>query len=168
MEVGGFMSQDQFPSYELSVSMPHSMCKTITYLATVLGADINWAIDGSCALALQGVAVHPHDIDILTDREGAYSIERALTAFVRMPVEYGETERYRSYFGVFIINGIKVEVMGSLQVFRSGHWSEVQNPDSTGVRHVLLEGVDVPVVHLNYLESSGYLDERVKLEAVRT
>ncbi|MCL5793949.1 MAG: hypothetical protein M1138_03855 [Candidatus Thermoplasmatota archaeon] len=159
------MILDQFPNFELSVSLPPLMCRTITYLATALGAGISWAIDGSCALALQGVNVHPHDIDILTDRAGAYSIETVLAAFARMPVEYGETERYRSYFGIFIINGIEVEVMGALQVFRFGHWSEIQDPGSTGVRHVLLEGVDVPVVHLNYLESSGYLDERLKLEA---
>ncbi len=136
----------------------------LTYLASRIGYGINWAVDGSCALALQGIPVHPNDIDILTDRDGAYRIERALSCFAKVPVEYGQTAKYRSHFGIFVISGVRVEVMGDLQVFRNGKWTSAQNPSSTGVRHVMLEGVEIPVVHLNYLESTGYKDERLKRE----
>lgn len=39
--------------------------------------DVSWAIDGSTSLALQGIDLNPHDIDILTDSMGAYRIQEA-------------------------------------------------------------------------------------------
>jgi len=37
--------------------------------------SVNWAITGSLDFALQGVPVEPNDIDIQTDKRGAYEIE---------------------------------------------------------------------------------------------
>jgi len=35
-------------------------------------SNVNWVVTGSLGFALQGVPVEPHDIDIQTDKEGAY------------------------------------------------------------------------------------------------
>ncbi|MEJ2351403.1 MAG: hypothetical protein P8Y03_16570, partial [Anaerolineales bacterium] len=61
---------------------------------------VNWAVTGSLGMALQGVPVEVHDIDIHTDGDGAYEIERYLAEFVVKPVRYRESEHIRSHFGV--------------------------------------------------------------------
>jgi len=66
-------------------------------------------------MALQGVPVEVHDIDIQTDKDGVYEIERCLAEFVIEPVRYSETERIRSHLGMLEIDGIKVEIMGDIQ-----------------------------------------------------
>jgi D-hexose-6-phosphate mutarotase len=75
-----------------------------------LSRYLKWA--GSLSLALQGIDVEPHDIDLLTDRQGAYRINAMLKKYEKKRVGYSETEKLSSYFGVFEIQGVKVEVMG--------------------------------------------------------
>ena len=38
--------------------------------------EVSWVVVGSLSLALQGVPIDVHDIDIATDTSGAYAIER--------------------------------------------------------------------------------------------
>jgi hypothetical protein len=40
------------------------------------GSCINRVVTGSLSIALQGLPLTPHDIDIQTDKPGAYEIER--------------------------------------------------------------------------------------------
>jgi hypothetical protein len=42
-------------------------------------SDVNWAVTGSLGFALRGVPVTVHDIDIQTDKSGAYKIENLLS-----------------------------------------------------------------------------------------
>ena len=44
--------------------------------ARLSNTDVNWVVTGSLGFALQGVPVQPNDIDIQTDKVGAYEIER--------------------------------------------------------------------------------------------
>ena len=44
-------------------------------------SNIKWAVDGSISLAIHGIDVTPHDIDILTDREGAIWIQDSLNKY---------------------------------------------------------------------------------------
>lgn len=142
--------------------LPKSLEKTLSLLNSCLTNHLKWAVDGSCALALQSMEIKPHDIDLLTDRSGAYETEKILNRFVQYPVTYSETEKYRSHFGIFLIDGVKVEIMGDLQTFRNGKWSIVMNPDSTGVVFVnLIDGL-IPVVPLGFLKGAGYIEERLK------
>lgn len=80
--------------------LPDDIADTILTVKALLSGDIEWAIDGSCALALQGVDVTPHDIDILTDAEDAYRMESSMLPYVSRSVKYGETPRWRSHFGI--------------------------------------------------------------------
>jgi hypothetical protein len=119
-------------------------------------SPISWAVTGSLGMALQGVPVEVHDIDIQTDEDGAYDIERCLAEFVVRPVRYRESDRIRSHFGVLEIDGIKVEIMGALQkriddqlwedpveVERYKRWAQIGN-------------MRVPVLSLEY-EYQAYL-----------
>ena len=108
-------------------------------------------------MALQGMDIEVHDIDIQTDQHGAYEIESRLAEYVVKPVRYSVSERIRSYYGVLEIDGIKVEVMGDIQK-RVGEqtWEE-----SVKVEHyrcwVEIEGMQVPVLSLEY-EYQAYVE----------
>ena len=117
---------------------------------------INWALTGSLALALQHVPVTPHDIDIQTDREGAYAIEQLLSEFVVRPVAFRPSEKIRSHFGILSIGGMTVEIMGDMQKRPAGgEWEEPVDLDShKQLLHVA--GMSIPVLLLDY-EYQAYL-----------
>ena len=118
--------------------------------------SVNWALTGSFSFALQGVPVKPNDIDIQTDKRGAYEIERHFSEFVTKRVTFSSTERIRSHFGELMIDRIKVEIMGDIQKrLEDGSW---ENPVDLE-RHkrvVEVEGMQIPVLSLEY-EYQAYL-----------
>ncbi len=116
---------------------------------------VNWVVTGSFGFALQGVPVEPHDIDVQTDREGAYEIERLFSEFVVEPVRFKESKRIRSYFGALVIDGIRVEIMGDIQKKVNDEW-EPPADISRYKRFVQIEGMQIPVLDLEY-EYQAYL-----------
>ena len=84
---------------------------------------VNWVVIGSLSCALQGLPFEPHDIDIQTDKQGAYEIERRFSSQVSRKVTFSSTERMRSHFGALLIEGIVVEIMGDIQKrLEDGTW----------------------------------------------
>lgn len=73
---------------------------------------INWALTGSACHALQGMDKSVHDIDILTDKEGAFEFERLFNDFVLKKVTHVAKDPLKSYHGILKINGIEVEILG--------------------------------------------------------
>lgn len=89
-------------------------------------STVNWIVTGSLGFALQGVPVEIHDIDIQTDKAGAYEIERRFSEFVTRKITFSCTERIRSHFGALTIDGIKVEIIGDIQKWlNDGIWEDV-------------------------------------------
>lgn len=86
--------------------------------------NIKWCIIGSLSLYLQGVKIKPKDIDLLTDKEGAYEINKVLKKFEIKPVEFSRSDIFSSYYGKFLINGIKFEVMGDLNILLNARWND--------------------------------------------
>lgn len=108
---------------------------------------INWVIIGTSSLALQGFDIRIKDIDILTDRSGAFEIGELLREYEIEPVEFGRSEIFESYFGVFRIEGVDVEVMGNMRERIGGRWlSVVQRLDCPKI--VELEEMRIPVSSL--------------------
>lgn len=70
---------------------------------------------GSTSLAMLGVDVEVNDVDILTNKYGAEQLDLLLSKYRIKKLEHSEIGRIRSYFGIYSINGIKVEIMGDLQ-----------------------------------------------------
>ena len=107
-------------------------------------------------MALQGMPVEVHDIDIQTDKDGAYEIERCFVEFVIKPLRYSEIERIRSHLGMLEIDGIKVEIMGDIQK-RLGNqgWEEPVKVECYR-RWVEVDGLRIPVLSLEY-EYQAYL-----------
>ena len=120
---------------------------------------IDWVLVGSANSAIQGVDVTAHDIDILTDKKGAFLISKLLKDYEIKSVEYKKSEKYASYFGQFRIKGVNVEVMGELEIKRpKGVW--YKKPLIKKI--IKVDEIRVPVNPLEE-ELAGYkASERVK------
>ena len=132
------------------------------------GTAINWAITGSCSLALQGVTVVVHDIDLRTDTDGAYAIEQLFSAHSRRKVVYTISETIRSHFGALTINDIAIEIIGDAQIrLADTTWSE-SGDIGRHKRWVTLDDLRIPVLSLEYLYDSyrelGRTDKLAVLE----
>jgi hypothetical protein len=125
-----------------------------------------WALTGSAGHALQGINLHPRDIDVQTDAGGAYRIAERFAPHVRTPVKLRKTAQIRSHYGVLSIAGVTVEIMGDIEKrLPDGSWTPP--PDLTAIRrYVNLAGLTLPVLDLAY-EAEAYAlmgrDERAAL-----
>ncbi|MBF6599280.1 MAG: hypothetical protein IVW36_02080 [Dehalococcoidia bacterium] len=138
--------------------------KTHDALATIMRcivpamfkAQQPWAIIGSTSSVLQGLpGYQPPDIDLATTMEGAYIMEGCIApmgAVVR-PVGYSVAAPYSSYFGIFEVGGVKVEVMGAMiircadgVIDLADHWARWS--DKVRVRRV--DGMHLPLVPLEW------------------
>ena len=117
---------------------------------------IHWAVTGSLGLALQGIDVAVHDIDLQTDAAGSYIIEHCLAEFVTRPVRFCEAARIRSHLGALSVHGIPVEIMGDVQKrAEGGPWEEP--PDlQLHTQWVQAFGMQLPVMSLEW-EQQAYL-----------
>lgn len=123
---------------------------------TLQNEPIQWVVTGSLGMALHGVPLDVHDIDIQTDRTGAAGIERILNEYSTSPVKFRESERIRSYFGTFEIDGVKVEIMGELQKrLADGTWEEPVKVE-TFREWLAFDGLEVPVMSLEYEVQAYY------------
>lgn len=115
-----------------------SLCKNFE------ASNVRWVLAGSLSLALQGMKVEPNDIDILTDRQGAFKINAILKRYEIKKVEYSETEKMASFFGIFEIEEVKVEVMGDYKERQDFRWvnlsKRLKNP-----RIIEVDGIKIPV-----------------------
>ena len=118
--------------------------------------DVLWVVTGSLGMALQGMNIQVHDIDIQTDQRGTYAIESKLLEYVIAPVRYIQSERIQSHLGKLEIDGISVEVMGAIQKRRNDQtWEEPVRVEDYRV-WMEIEGMQIPVLSLEY-EYQAYL-----------
>ena len=125
-----------------------------------------WALMGSTASVLQGIPDYtPPDIDLTTTMEGAYIMQGAVGSVGTMvrQVSFSTREPYASYFGIFEVHGVKVEIMGDLVIkYRDGlidltdHWSRW----SDKIRLLHFENTHVPVIPLEWQLVANTLLER--------
>jgi len=77
---------------------------------------VKWVLIGSVSLALQGMKIKAKDIDILTNKKGAFKINELLKEYEVKPVKISRSKIFGTeYFGKFKIKDVKVEVMGKLK-----------------------------------------------------
>lgn len=129
------------------------------------GTPIAWVITGSLGLAVRGINVFVHDIDVQTDRFGAYEIERLFRDRVVRAVQFRESPRIRSHFGAIRLEEVEVEIMGDVQHRREdGEWE--LPPDLARLRDFARFGdIRVPTLPLEH-ELAAYrkLARRDKIE----
>jgi len=128
---------------------------------------IKWAIVGSTSLALKGIEIGPKDIDILTTKEGVYKISSLLKEYEAKPVKFSESKIFSSHFGRFLIDGIKVEVMGDLKAKVEGKWVSLTDRLKR-LKYVKVGNARIPVPSLeDQLEVYSKLKRRKDLKEVR-
>lgn len=109
-----------------------------------------WVVTGSLGMALQGVPVTVHDIDLQTDAAGAYEIGHIFADYVTRPVAFSAAETIRSHFGAFELNGITVEIMGDVEKrLGNGRWQPPPNLRQYR-RFVICQNRRIPVLDLAY------------------
>jgi hypothetical protein len=118
--------------------------------------QLNWVVTGSLGLALQGMDIIVHDIDLQSDENGAYAIAGLLSEYVLKPVQYLASERIRSHLGLLEIEGVKVDIMGDVQkLLKTQVWEEPVKVEH--YKHWIdFNGLQVPVLSLEY-EYQAYL-----------
>jgi hypothetical protein len=117
---------------------------------------VNWVVTGSLSFALQGLPFEPHDIDIQTDKQGAYEIERRFSSQVSRKLTFSSTERMRSHFGALLIDGIVVEIMGDIEKWlENGTWEIPIDLRSQG-QFIHVDGMIIPRLSLAD-EAQAYL-----------
>jgi hypothetical protein len=141
-------------------------------VARIGNHPITWALTGSTSMALQGMPLEVHDIDIQTDKIGAYELDRILSDYAVVPVRFLLSERIHSHFGEFIIDGIEVEVMGDMEkLLDDGNWEPPVRIEEHRL-WVESEGLRIPVISLEHeveayakmgrLEKSGLIQDWLK------
>ena len=102
---------------------------------TLDGLQIEWAIGGDLGEALFGVQVDPNCIELITNKEGAYSLHDAISSYYPSEIEYKTTKLSRdaswgnetfpvytrSHFFCFRVKGVDVKIYGDLQ-YRISDW----------------------------------------------
>jgi len=137
---------------------------------------IRWVLVGSASLALQGVKIEPKDIDILTNKEGAFKINELFKKYEFKPVEFGclkigGREMFKSYLGKFRIKGVKVEVMGNLKEKLGRKWNYLYKRLKSP-RIINFEGMKLPVSPLeDQLKSYSRLGRKkdlIRVQKIKT
>ena len=118
---------------------------------------VTWVVAGSLNLALQGVPVEVHDIDIAADAAGAYEIARRFARFVMRPVVFSSADSIRSHFGALAIDGVEVEIIGDFQHRRADGTWDAPVDLALHRRFVEVERMRVPVLSLEYARWSYLL-----------
>ncbi len=123
-------------------------------MESLSGVPANWVITGSLGMALQGLPVEVHDIDLQSDREGAYQVEAALSEFVTEPLHDARSEKIWPDLGRLKVLGVSVDLMGGVRKRSETGWGEPVN--LTHVKHYVKMGDDwLPVLSIAY-EAEAY------------
>lgn len=134
--------------------------------ARLKDTEINWALTGSTSFALQGVPFAAHDIDVQTDRAGAYAIEHLFAAQLVQPVRFKSSATICSHLGALRLHEIEIELMGDIQKrLPGGAWEEFV--DIRPLRRLVeLDGMLIPVLDLRYEQQAYLLMGRVERAAL--
>ena len=119
-------------------------------LSALSTSKATWVFTGSLGMALQGVPVQVHDIDIQTTVRGAYALEQYLKAWILCPVYHRRSDQFRSYFGSGRVAGVDFEIMGDMRIrLADGTWRERIDLKQHR-RWISWQGWQVPVLSIDY------------------
>lgn len=130
-----------------------------------------WAIRGTASLKLQDIDMGVDDIDLICDRETSEFINSEFKKEIIKKIEFSESDKFKSYFGQLVIDGILVEVMGELQIKKvNGEWSSVYSAKDDEINEVELGSEKVrvkvtkPEIELKASAEMGRWNEYHKLK----
>src|SRR6266545_1854468 len=149
------------------MGVPQPLLAVLRLIAGQLhGTSSNWAVTGSCSLALQGVPVAVHDIDLRTTAHDAYALESVFHSYQKRPVSFASSSSVQSHFGALEINGIQVEIIGDMQHrLPDGTWEPIVDMNRSKV-WVVVDEIALPVMSLPFLYQAYQLLGRADKVAV--
>ena len=137
------------------------------------GKYLNWTLTGSMSLAIQGVDVKAGDIDILTDVENADKISDILKEYTIEPMHYKTSSQFKSYYGLFKINDVQVEVIADLERIYNNEWIKAERPRIKLIKR--FEDMTLPLlelqeeynayVNMNRLEKANKILETIEKDS---
>jgi hypothetical protein len=105
-------------------------------------AGVEFKVVGGACAALHGVRIPFKDLDLEMSGEAAHRFQELFPAQILEPVGLSESPAFRSHYGAFDIDGVRVEVMGDLERRQGEGWE----PTWTCTRALIdLEGQEIPV-----------------------
>jgi hypothetical protein len=124
--------------------------KTLTIILRVLRSNkVNWVLIGSLNLFLQGVEIEYHDIDIYTDKEGVSLINKIFGKYVIQPINFSETDVFKSFRGIFKINDCLVDVVSDLHFRPSINSKWFKSSGLSNLKTLKYKDLLLPVTPLN-------------------
>ncbi len=141
----------QICRFDRAPLLPEPIRAALIQLIPILNATgAPWVLGGSCCLALHGVKVEPHDVDIVTSADGAYRIGDALrqVAEERQAVQWSESERIRSHHGLYQMGDTQVDIIGAAELREGEGWASTWDPAEWQTDSLAVPGTGTPVVTL--------------------
>lgn len=145
--------------------------------ATAAEHKLDYRIVGGTALALRGLPVPVHDVDVefpATAIDDAYRLERLLEGEIILQVSWRESESYRSHFGRMIVDGVAVEIMAGLERRVGEQWlpsflttDEVVWFEGLQVRTLALEEEVLAYLRAGRLDRAGTVLPHCKADRMR-
>jgi len=129
---------------------------------------IKWMLGGSASLFLHGTVEKVGDIDILTDKEGAFKICEVFKEHIIKPVQFRESRIMRSYWGQLKIRNVKIDVMGDFCEKIKGKWINISHKRLSSPEFKRINNVRIPVSSLkHHLESYKVLGRKKDAEKIK-
>jgi aminoglycoside-2''-adenylyltransferase len=153
-----------------SLDLPEQHAAVLTFLVdTIHPTETLWVLTGSAGLRLQGVDLPVYDLDLQTDAETIFLLEKKLAGYMKVPVHLWESEHILSHHGQAEINRVQVEFLGDMRHRASdGTWEPSLNIESIFM-WVECRGLEIPVFPLAH-EALAYekMGRAQKAELIRS
>ncbi|NPD90314.1 MAG: hypothetical protein HGN29_16500 [Asgard group archaeon] len=138
-----------------------------TLYSKLIETDIVWVIGGSLALKLQGLDVEPKDIDLFTDEEGAYEVEKLFAEYLVKNVSLSSKDNIRSHYGILNIHGIEVEIIGHIEFKDERNVWEVGRKLEDVINIIEYEEMKIPLMKLeSQLMGYSKIGRKDKIELI--
>jgi ubiquinone/menaquinone biosynthesis C-methylase UbiE len=127
----------------LAVAIKPAWKRTLHQISGVMKkAGVQYKVVGGTSAALHGVRLLVKDVDLELSAASAYRFQELFPDHIVQAVEFVESPRYRSHFGVFDFDGVKVEISGDLERREGESWAPTWNRT---LDLIDLEGDEIPV-----------------------
>ncbi len=151
-----------------SLLPPHHLAALRTIYRTLAETDLVWVVTGSVGLAIKGIPVTPHDLDIqVQDRAGVETFARLFASYLKLPPTWHETKHTRSWLATFQIQNVDVEIMGEVcHRDDEGFWDD---PPNLAANRLFIQVAEmlIPTLSLEF-EEDAYrrMGRRAKAELI--
>lgn len=126
--------------------------------------DANYRVVGGASLALRGLPVEVHDLDLEMDATSAYALMDHYADHTTLPLAWRENASIRSHFGHLEIDGFRIEIITDLERRLGERWvpsfvstNELVDLDGAAIHVTALEEETLAYVRRGRLERAAVM-----------